>query len=88
MTVFLLSTMTSQEDPKLYEKILDTFLVLRDVSDRFKTYSARDINALIASKMRMKTDREQIHLQQLYRLEAMIKDVRESMAKAKAKAEE
>ena len=80
--------MTSQEDPKLYEKILDTFLVLRDVSDRFKTYSARDINALIASKMRMKTDREQIHLQQLYRLEAMIKDVRESMAKAKAKAEE
>ena len=88
MTVFLVSIMTSKEDHKLYEKILDTFLVLRDVSDRFKTYSARDINALIASKMRMKTDREQIHLHQLYRLEAMIKDVRESMAAAKAKADE
>ena len=72
----------SAED-KLYPKILDTMLVLRDVSEKFRFYSAKDIKSLIASKMKSK--REPRDLQQLYTLEAMIANLRESMTEEKYK---
>jgi hypothetical protein len=59
---------------ELYEKILDTLLVLRCTSDHFRTYSAKDIKALIAAKL--KSVREPGALQQLYRLETMITELR------------
>jgi hypothetical protein len=65
----------------LYGQLLDIFLVLRDTRERFKTYSARDINALIASKM--KSIREPVALQELYKLEEMIIKLRETFTEAK-----
>ena len=69
------------KDHKLYEKIVDTMIVLRDVQDRFRPYSANDIQSLITSKMKSK--REPIALQHLYKLEAMISNLRESFILAK-----
>ena len=73
----------SQPDHKLYEKILDIFLSLRDLRDRFQCYSANDIKKLIASKMKMKSLREPAALQELYMLETAIRELRESMETAK-----
>ena len=73
--------MAAQLDHKLYEKILDMMLVLRDLQDEFKTYSAQDIKKLIAAKMKNK--REPATLQELYRLEAMITELRLSFVLAK-----
>ena len=70
----------------LYEKMLDTFLILRDVSQIFKTYSATDIKQLIKSKLQSK--REPRALQQLYMLEEAIRDLRLTLAAAKEKADE
>ena len=68
----------------LYAKLFDTLLVVRDVRERFHAYSARDINALIASKLKSKTSREPEALKHLYTLEAMISDLRVSLQNAKA----
>jgi hypothetical protein len=68
-------------DSKLYEKLLHTIIELRDVQARFKTYSARDIKALIASKM--KSVREPVDLRHLYNLEAMIGELRQGLTEAK-----
>ena len=57
-------------------------LVLRDTRERFSTYSASDIKALIASKMKA-VKREPVALQELYRLERMISEVRLSFEDAK-----
>ena len=65
----------------LYEKFLNTKIELRDVYERFHTYSARDLNALIESKM--KCVKEPIALKQLYNLEAAIADLRVSLEAAK-----
>ena len=70
----------------LYGKIFDTLLEVRDVRERFKTYSARDINALIASKM--KSVREPAALRHLYDLEARIAEVRVALRDARADAME
>ena len=74
------------EDSSLYEKVFDTLLVVRDVRERFHAYSARDINALIASKLKSKSAREPEALRHLYRLEAMISELRVSLQDAKAAA--
>ena len=63
-------------DDELYYKIFDTLRVLRDVRDEFHTYSAQDIKKLVASKQRRA-------LKQLYRLEAMIADLREASTKTR-----
>jgi hypothetical protein len=68
-------------ESKLYGKILDMKIVLRDVQDRFRPYSANDIKALINSKMKSK--REPKALQHLYKLESMIGDLRVSLLDAK-----
>lgn len=65
---------------KLYNTLFNTLLILRDVSMEFKPYSANDIKALIASKM--KRGRNPTALQNLYDLEAIIADLRSSFEAA------
>ena len=66
----------------LYDKFFDTLLVLRDVRDRFQTYSASDIKALITSKMKA-IKKEPKALEHLYLLEKMITELRETLITAK-----
>jgi hypothetical protein len=73
--------MADLPDHKLYEKFFDMKLVLRDLQDQLKTYSAQDIKKLIAAKLKNK--REPAHLQELYRLEAMITELRRAFVVAK-----
>ena len=61
-------------DSKLYEQVFNTLRELRDTRDHFHTYSATDIKHLIASKL--KSVREPRALQKLYKLEAMITELR------------
>jgi len=72
---------TDSTDSTLYGKLFDTLLTLRDVREHFSTYSARDINALIAAKM--KSVREPRALKQLYELETMITELRLLVSAAK-----
>jgi hypothetical protein len=67
----------------LYYKIFDTLVVLRDVSDQFRTYSANDIKKLVSSKINAKK-RGPKDLELLYNLEAMLRDIRESFIVAKS----
>lgn len=69
-------------DHKLYEKILDITIALRDVHDLFRPSSAQDIKKLIASKMKAKK-KEPKALEQLYLLEKMITELRETFVVAK-----
>jgi hypothetical protein len=73
-----------ETEDMLYGKILDAKLVMRDLAEHFRTYSARDIEKLIQAKMKAKTLREPAALQELYRLEEIIRDLRESMEEAKS----
>lgn len=66
---------------RLYEKILDTFLVLRDTREHFRTYSSTDIKDLIKSKM--KSVREPAALRLLYQLETMITELRLTLSAEK-----
>jgi hypothetical protein len=72
----------SEPDHKLYEKIVDILIVLRDTRENFIGYSASDIKKLIAAKMKA-VRREPKALEQLYRLEAMITDLRKTLIIAK-----
>jgi len=74
------------KDPKLYEKILDILIVLGDTRDHFRTFSASDIKKLIASKLKSK--REPLHLQHLYRLEKMITELRHAFIEEKGRLAE
>jgi hypothetical protein len=67
-------------EDELYYKIYDMLLVLRDTRERFSTYSPKDIKALIANKLK---SREPAALNQLYKLESMITDLRFSLMAAK-----
>ena len=70
-------------DYKLYEKILDIKLTLRDTESLFRVYSAQDIKNLISAKMN-NVRREPANLQILYKLGDMINKLREDMDAAKA----
>ena len=70
---------------ELYGKVLDTLLELRDTADHFRIRSAHDIKRLIWSKLN--GVREPKDLQLLYKLEAMITDLRQSLISAKEEAE-
>ena len=72
-----LENLENLED-KLYYKILDLIITLRDVQSEFKTYSASDIKKLIAYKKK-----EPIELKHLYNLELMIADIRTSLVLVK-----
>ena len=74
-----------EDTQNMYHKIFDTLLVLRDVASEFKIYSAADIKALIAAKLKAKK-RDPKGLQSLYELETMIRTVRESFIIAKTEA--
>ena len=69
-------------DHKLYEKLFDILLAVRDARERFQCYSAADIKKLIEAKMKAKTLREPVALGELYRLETMIRGLWESMEAA------
>lgn len=47
---------TEKQKDILYEKLLDTCIILRDVHYRFQPYSARDIKTLIDSKLKSKKE--------------------------------
>jgi hypothetical protein len=53
--------------------LLDTLVVLKYVSEEFRTYSADDINKLITSKL--KKGRDPQSLKNLYDLEKRIKEL-------------
>ena len=69
-----------------YTKLLDTLLALRDTADHFRIRSAQDIKRLIAAKMKA-VRREPRDLEQLYRLEAMITELRKTLIIAKEEHE-
>ena len=71
--------------PDLYEMVLTTLLELRDTADHFRIRSAQDIKKLIWSKL--EGVRELKDLQLLYKLEAMITDLRQSLNSAKEELE-
>jgi len=62
----------------LYPQILDILVTLNAVNNRFTPFSAQDIKKLIAAKLKAKKEKEPEHLQHLYKLEAMIRELRES----------
>jgi hypothetical protein len=62
---------------KLYDKIFDILLVLRDTRERFSTYSATDIKKLIAAKMKAVRSGP-ADLQLLYQLGDMIAELQAS----------
>jgi len=80
--------MTEPIITELYEKLFDTLLVLGYTRDHFRTYSAKDIKALIRAKL--KSVREPGALQSLYKLETMITELRLLLrdAKEEVKSEE
>jgi len=71
------------EDP--YYKLFDTLLSLRDTAEHFRIRSAQDLKKLIASKLN--GVREPRDLQLLYKLEAMITDLRKTLIIAKEELE-
>jgi hypothetical protein len=72
-----------KHDYKLYEKILDIKLLLRDSESLFRFYSSQDIKNLISAKMN-NVRREPADLQSLYKLADMINKLREDMDASKA----
>ena len=62
---------------KLYDKIFDIMLVLRDTRERFSTYSAPDIKKLITAKMKAVRGGP-ADLQLLYKLGDMIAELQVS----------
>ena len=77
--------MSEPTDHKLYEKILDMLLTLRYTAEHFRIRSAQDIKKLIWSKLN--GVREPKDLQLLYKLEAMITDLRKTLIIAKEELE-
>jgi hypothetical protein len=75
--------MSGKDEHKLYEKILDILLVLRETQKRFQPYSANDIKKVIASKMKS-VHKDPPDLRELYKLEEMIFNLRTSMELAKS----
>lgn len=68
-----------------YSKLLDTLLTLRDTAEHFRIRSAQDNKKLIWSKLN--GVREPKDLQILYKLEAMITDLRKTLIIAKEELE-
>jgi len=73
-------------DHKLYEKLLDTLLTLRDTADHFRIRSAQDNKTLIASTLKA-VRREPKDLQLLYQLETTIADLRKAFLAAREELE-
>ena len=65
-------------DKELYGQIWDILVTLNAVNNTFTPFSAQDIKGLIAAKLKAKTIKDPRHLEQLYKLEGMIRELRES----------
>ena len=63
----------------LYQQILDILVTINAVNNRFTPFSAQDIKKLIAAKLKTKKQKEPVDLQHLYKLEGMIRELRESL---------
>ena len=65
-------------DKELYGQVWDILVTLNAVNDTFTPFSAQDIKRLIAAKLKAKTTTDSKYLEQLYKLESMIRELRES----------
>ena len=71
-------------DKELYGQFWDILVTLNAVNNTFTPFSAQDIKGVIAAKLKAKTAKEPRHLEQLYKLEFMIRELRESFDIAKS----
>jgi hypothetical protein len=67
-------------EKELYGQLWDILVTLNAVNNTFTPFSAQDIKGVIAAKLKAKTDKEPKHLEQLYKLEGMIRELRELFA--------
>ena len=67
-------------EKELYGQLWDILVTLNAVNNTFTPFSAQDIKGVIAAKLKAKTDKEPKHLEQLYKLEGMIRELHESFA--------
>ena len=65
----------------MYDKLFNIMLTLRDLREKFQTWSSTDIKNLISATMKSK--REPRDLKELYALADMINDLRVSLDAAK-----
>lgn len=65
-------------DKELYGQVWDILVTLNAVNNTFTPFSAQDIKGLIAAKLKAKTNKDPRYLEQLYKLESMIRELRES----------
>lgn len=71
-------------DKELYGQVWDILVTLNAVNNTFTPFSAQDIKGLIAAKLKAKTNKDSKYLEQLYKLEFMIRELRESFDIAKS----
>jgi len=70
-------------EKELYGQLWDILVTLNAVNNTFTPFSAQDIKGVIAAKLKAKTDKEPKHLEQVYKLEGMIRALREAFAEVK-----
>ena len=71
-------------EKELYGQLRDILVTLNAVNSTFTPFSAQDIKGVIAAKLLAKTNKDSKYLEQLYKLEVMIRALRESFDKAKS----
>jgi|APCry1669192319_1035405.scaffolds.fasta_scaffold39284_2 hypothetical protein len=71
-------------EKELYGQVWDILVTLNAVNNTFTPFSAHDIKTLIAAKLKAKTPKDSKYLEQLYRLEGMIRELRESFNNVKS----
>ena len=71
-------------DKELYGQLRDILVTLNAVNSTFTPFSARDINRVVGAKLLAKTNKDSKYLEQLYKLEGMIRGMRESFDRAKS----
>ena len=65
-------------EKELYGQVWDILVTLNAVNNTFTPFSAQDIKTLITTKLKAKTPKDSKYLEQLYKLEGMIRELRES----------
>jgi len=70
-------------EKELYGQLWDILVALNAVNNTFTPFSAQDIKGVIATKLVAKTNKDSKYLEQLYKLERMIREMRESFDRAK-----
>lgn len=71
-------------EKELYGKLWDILVALNAVNNTFTPFSAQDIKGVIATKLAAKTNKDSKYLEQLYKLERMIREMREAFDAAKS----